>query len=537
MAQVAEDIVWKAVIDDKGVIKFTNKAGQVIKEVDTKVGDLEKKVKKTDDGFGKMANTLKGIAGILAIKSAFSFLQEAGNAATELNTKYGQLNEQLRLMGKGGNIDAVKDSIESLSKVSIESKGAIADLYKTINTKTIIPENLKDDLAKLSLDIGAVKGESGDTIAKGIIDNLISSVQDGNVFQAFRSLGLKVNRETNQLARQSVASGNYAPLVANVIKQLEKQYEGASKRIRDLDPNIDIAKEYQNILVDIGNEWQKILVENKDDIKDFIKKLGEVVKWLLKNKEVVITLGKSLAGIYAANAINNTIKGLTDIGTALKVSTDLSKTLKLSIAGLGIGLALDGLNDILNVYKEFENEKRDNFTKSLDKLTPEELENLKKERSDELNKINNGSIKPRTNLQKTINTTKAFVKGIFGGVGATVTDLAVNAATDRQKIDVENELKAIEEAQKKLKSGTTKNKNDIENVGISNGVDISNEFRGTTQTKFITINIQRVTGIEKADIRLNSSTDAENLSDQPIKYLQQALEQIVRQNTLFTPSN
>ncbi len=215
----------------------------------------------------------------------------AFDAAVKSRDAIGQMEATLESMGDGAGrssaqLQTLAKDLESIS--AYDDKEILRDVTSNMLTFGDIAEDNFDRANQAAVNLSAKLNQDlkSSTI---LIGKALNDPVKG--LSALSRVGVKLAPEQEELAKKMAAVGDIAGAQGIILAELEKQYEGSAKAVRDAAPGSDTVNAWSDLKEGIG----EFLLEAVEKLTPYVNALLNAFNNLSPGMKEVVVVGAALA--------------------------------------------------------------------------------------------------------------------------------------------------------------------------------------------------------------------------------------------------
>lgn len=312
---MAQDIELKIIIDAE------NKVSSVIKDVESKVGGLQQKVKDLQPVFKGMAAT-----GGIALAGIVAFGKGAVDAANEAALVQAQLGAALESThgAAGLFIEDLNDQAKALQRMTTYTDEAVNSAQAMLLTFTNVKGPIFQSATQAILDMSTALGQdlksSSIQVGKALNDPILG-------VSALRKVGVSFTQDQQDVIKKLVETGQTAKAQQLIIKELNTEFGGsAAAAAGTFAGKMEQLKNAMgDVQENIGNALLPYLQKLVDKIVPIVNK---ILDWTAAHPK----LTAAILGVSAGLAALVTVIGV--VGIAMGALTPVAVALGISLGAL-----------------------------------------------------------------------------------------------------------------------------------------------------------------------------------------------------------
>jgi hypothetical protein len=386
-----------------------------------------KRTQKTTKGFSKgvsksFGNIAKaaGLAGgaMLALTKTIQFVKGSIKSVSDFEMAVAKLDNVIRATGgaAGLTIQEMMKMADELQTLTIHSNTAALEAQGILATFKGIGETVFPDALEAAGDMSIMFGND---LRQASIQLGIALNDPITGMSRLRRIGIVFTEEQQNMIRTLQESGDIIGAQAVVLKELQTEFGGAARALRDTFGGSvkALSNNFSDLQRNVG-----ILLTQEGGLRDLIDTLNEflevpenmrnIIRGFQSFGLIIVTSFRLLAfGIRTSNkGFELLFNSVQDVGSLIKVVLDprnlRPKKMKEALAGISFTI-VDSLRGIKDDALKIVNDTRDSFLKILDPSLPELIIKPTKDAIDDLS----GSL--NDNEDNIDDLTEAYVAGYF----------------------------------------------------------------------------------------------------------------------------
>lgn len=264
----------------------------------------------TSMGFGKVFGQMKGVLTTVGIGvgmyQVVDMMRQGVEKAHELHQAQAQIRAGIiSTNGAAGmTMETIENSAKKISSASLYGRSDLLKMQSVLLTFPKVTSNIFDSasqsIADMSTRMGLDLPHAAVMVGKALQDP-ISGVM------MMRRIGVNFTKDQVAGFKKLVQAGKLHEAQLLILKELNTEFGGSAKAAFDAEPLAKYNKAVNSIKIELGEFAVKIqeklaphLESLAGKFKTVIKDSIDFVKWMNRNRDVALSFGVALIGLYTA---------------------------------------------------------------------------------------------------------------------------------------------------------------------------------------------------------------------------------------------